>query len=281
MKSCIYSIRFSENIYIGSTKNFSARRSKHLTQLRSGNHHSNRLQRAFEKYGEERIQFEILEECPVDQLQAVEQEYINRLKPRYNSTTDVYCPSRDPEVSEKIRQTLTGRKRDPEIGRKSGNTQRGKKLTEEHRKKLSEALLGRPRSEETRRKISVGNKGKPKSAEHRAKMSEVRRGKKQSPEHIAKAAAARIGHVVTEETRQKISAANKGRTVPQEQRDKLRELNRDQFIAVMCIETGEVFETMQAAADSRGKTRQSLTCHLQGKSKTFAKQHWKLVEKTD
>lgn len=63
MESGIYQIRniINKEIYIGSSINLEKRKSVHFSLLRSGKHHSIKLQRAFNKYGKENFKFEILE----------------------------------------------------------------------------------------------------------------------------------------------------------------------------------------------------------------------------
>lgn len=54
--------KINNKVYIGSTiKDFIKRWSIHKVFLRNGNHHSPRLQNAWDKYGEENFEFQILE----------------------------------------------------------------------------------------------------------------------------------------------------------------------------------------------------------------------------
>ena len=87
----IYQIRnkLNNNIYIGKSKNLSARKSQHLYYLKVGNHHSIHLQRAFDKYGGNNFIFEILLYCESFELDRYEKELIKKLKPSYNIITDV------------------------------------------------------------------------------------------------------------------------------------------------------------------------------------------------
>lgn len=71
--------------YVGSSRNIQDRWSGHRRGLRCGDHHSSRLQHAWNKYGEQ-LAFSILEECPRDLLNIKEQEWIDRLKPVLNTT---------------------------------------------------------------------------------------------------------------------------------------------------------------------------------------------------
>ena len=47
--------------YIGKTTNFEQRKQQHLSELRKGTHHSHKLQRAYNKYGEDNFIWEKFE----------------------------------------------------------------------------------------------------------------------------------------------------------------------------------------------------------------------------
>lgn len=85
----IYQIRniVNNKIYVGSSSIFEKRKTRHIYELRNGNHHSSKLQRSFNKYGEESFIFEILETLnsnSKDELLEKEQEYLDKLKPELN-----------------------------------------------------------------------------------------------------------------------------------------------------------------------------------------------------
>lgn len=71
--------------YIGSSHNVKSRWSGHRAALRRGDHHSVRLQHAWNKYGT-RMAFSILEECSPELLNQKEQEWMDRFKPVLNIT---------------------------------------------------------------------------------------------------------------------------------------------------------------------------------------------------
>jgi len=62
--SGIYQIRniINNKVYIGSTSKFKSRKASHFGHLRFGDHSNKYLQNAWNKYGEEKFVFEILEE---------------------------------------------------------------------------------------------------------------------------------------------------------------------------------------------------------------------------
>ena len=68
MKIWIYQIRNKVNnkIYIGSTNNLERRWENHIYQLKNNIHHSIKLQKAWNKYGEDNFEFSIIEEFNSD-----------------------------------------------------------------------------------------------------------------------------------------------------------------------------------------------------------------------
>ncbi len=87
VRSGIYSITNTLNghRYIGSSRNVEHRWAVHRHSLRRGEHHSLILQRAWDKYSEDVFLFEMLEETSdVNVLLALEQTWMDNLKPEYN-----------------------------------------------------------------------------------------------------------------------------------------------------------------------------------------------------
>lgn len=89
MKSGISGIYKIVNIinnkfYIGSSKELNRRWSEHKSELKHNKHINIILQRAWNKYGIDCFNFEIIEECDVNILLEREQFYIDTLKPKYN-----------------------------------------------------------------------------------------------------------------------------------------------------------------------------------------------------
>ena len=65
MTSGIYTITntFNGKIYVGYSKNLRKRKNEHLSALRNNRHDNLLLQRVWNKYGQDSLLFEILEEC--------------------------------------------------------------------------------------------------------------------------------------------------------------------------------------------------------------------------
>lgn len=101
--SGIYQIRNLVNgkVYIGSSNNLYRRKIQHLNNLRKNRHINKHLQNAFNKYGEACLQFEVLEQCDIDNLYIREQYYINEKYGDncYNINTTVEVP---PNMSKTI-----------------------------------------------------------------------------------------------------------------------------------------------------------------------------------
>jgi len=182
MNSGIYIIRNEVNkkFYLGSTINFNSREMSHYHDLKNNKHHSIKLQRAWNKYGEKNFKFYIFFRCAISVLKDVEQFYLDLYKP-YIHGYNVSNSSRG-YLGELPKQ----------IKKKIGKSLKGKKLSEETKKKISEGNKGKIVSDKTRRKISEANKGKKHSEETKQKISEANKGKK-----------------ITEETRKKLSESHK------------------------------------------------------------------------
>lgn len=79
MNSGVYKITCSANghYYYGSSVNLHSRFKNHISKLRSQKHRNHRLQRLFNKYGEESLVFEIVEYCDPDSTILYEQKYLD------------------------------------------------------------------------------------------------------------------------------------------------------------------------------------------------------------
>lgn len=137
IRSGVYRIINAANnkCYVGSSKNISGRWSDHKKALRKCSHHSILLQRAWDKYGEDSFQLEILEKV-------VELKGLVKREQHYKDLYKSY-----------------DRKYGYDICPVAGNTL-GTILTEEHKQKLSLAHKGLKHSKETIDKISLAASGK-------------------------------------------------------------------------------------------------------------------------
>ena len=207
--------------YIGSAVNIKDRWCQHKKSLSKGNHHSIKLQRSYNKYGENNFIFEVIEECQKESLIIREQFYIDLFdsyKNGYNSVPRAGSNlgmKHSNETKEKLRQSSTGNK-----------NRLGMTFSDESKKKISEKLKGRPLSEETKNKMkgripwNKGGKmsketkekmkGRITSEETRKKLSLSHLGKKQSKETIENRVKLNTGKKRTDEVKKKMSESMKG-----------------------------------------------------------------------
>lgn len=110
MKTYIYAIKnlINNKMYIGSTKSLKSRKYEHFYQLKKGTHHSEHLQKSYNKYGKSNFAFYILLECSPEERKEKELYYIelNKTSNRefgYN----VYEPNEDNfKCSEQTKEKL-------------------------------------------------------------------------------------------------------------------------------------------------------------------------------
>ena len=73
------------DFYIGSSKNVKIRWAQHKEPSRWDKCSNNPMYQDFQKYGVDKFEFQILEEVEIDRLKEAEQQFIETLKPTYNS----------------------------------------------------------------------------------------------------------------------------------------------------------------------------------------------------
>jgi group I intron endonuclease len=167
MNSGIYQIRniINNKRYIGSAAILTKRRDQHYHYLRNNKHVNQYLQNAYNKYGEENLIFEILENVSTDSLRDREQYYIDNcvfelynIAPVTNSCLGI---KRSDETKEKLRKANIGRKHTSETKAKITKSMYGQKrrlgykASLETKENLSNALLGRTLTDEHRHNISI------------------------------------------------------------------------------------------------------------------------------
>lgn len=207
MKTCgIYVIRNTVNgkTLVGSASNVEKRFAEHRYRLRKGNHWNCHLQRAWNLQAGDGFSFELVEECPEDQLLDREDFWMFKLgalhRDRgYNMRTANNVVHDDSTIA-KMRACKLGtrwtedRKRTHALAQSGpGNGFYGKKHSEEARAKMKKARKLQVFSEETREKLRkrmLGPRnhmfGVKMSSGSREKMRRAKLGRKQSPEVIEK-----------------------------------------------------------------------------------------------
>lgn len=194
--SGIYKIVHKESgkQYIGSAVDMYRRRVYHLVDLRKNKHRSQKLQRAWNKYGENAFEFFTILHCDKEDLIAYEQfclDLYGAVAIGYNNSPTAGSSlgvKHTDETRERMRQANLGKKLSPEHISKMKKT-----------RKETIARLGYYHSPETCQKISSSSRGKPKPANteaQKAKISAALKGRPKPPrtkEHILKIAKAKRG----------------------------------------------------------------------------------------
>lgn len=159
MKAGVYLISNNVNgkCYVGSTIHLDQRRKQHFSRLAHNKHVNKHLQNAYNKYGREAFEFEVLEIIDIDDsikenLLMREQFWIDNLKPAYNIL--------------------------PVAGSNLGYHH-----TEETKQKISNSTKGVKKSESHVKHIREGQKGRVLSEEHKAKLSQAAKHRKSQSHH--------------------------------------------------------------------------------------------------
>lgn len=207
----IYKITNTANgkTYVGSSVRMPHRLATHRSHLRSGTHANQKMQRAWNKYGEAAFEFSVIEEVSdPNSLIAREQFWIDTLNPFYNIA--------------KVAGSPLGVKHTPEAIANMVKARKGKSFSPEARKSMSEAAKRRGVAPEVIAKMRSGRANHVESAETRAKRSAKMTGRKMSPQSIEKTRRAHIGKVIPEELRVRWSESRKGRRLSPEHIEKVR-----------------------------------------------------------
>lgn len=157
MTSGIYMILniITGKAYVGQSINVEQRLSRHKSRLNKNKHHNDYLQNAWNKYGEDAFEFNILERCPSDSLDDNEVFWINYFR------TNTHDKGYNLESGGGANKTISPETRMKLSELSKGNqVWLGRKHSDETKQKISEKLKGRTFSDETLKKFSEINKGK-------------------------------------------------------------------------------------------------------------------------
>lgn len=178
MVSGIYKItnNLNNHFYIGQSINISKRWKEHKRSFLYGKTHSTVLQKAFIKYGIENFKFEVLEECPVENLDDREVFYIATLKPKYNMNFGG-SGNAGHVVAEETREILRRK------GREQWDSYDTERKNQIIKNQLKGPKVGSHRSEETKKLLSEKTRdyfrrNNGMSQEQKEKISESLKGKK-------------------------------------------------------------------------------------------------------
>lgn len=246
---CIRNLDDSKNTaYIGSTtQNFKFRWQTHKSRLRGQRHSNSHLQRAWNKYGEDAFDFDVLE-IVADKSIILDREkfWIDTLRcfiPLYN------------------------------IGLVPGKEWSGRKMPKEIKERIRQAtsgknhyFYGQTHSDETKAKISLsvsgennGFYGKKHTLESRQKMSKALQGKNH-PQY--------------------------GIPLTEKEKDVIREANSKEYPALKNLETGEIIpsgKNLSALCREREFTKSSMWKLIAGRIDEYAmrkrRERWILANK--
>jgi group I intron endonuclease len=135
--------------------------------LKRGVHANPMLQRAFNKYGEANMVFEVYLRCGKYECREFEQMVMDILRPEYN-------------VAKNVNKSFLGCRHTDATKALISKLRTGKKLTPEQLARHGQSRIGIPLSEEHKLSISRGNTGvkkSPHTAEARARKSAAQKGK--------------------------------------------------------------------------------------------------------
>jgi group I intron endonuclease len=199
--------RDSKKWYVGSSVRVGERWRTHLSQLRQGKHNGVKLQRAWNKYGEDVwdwIKLEIVSDVSI--LLDREQHWLDKL----DSYTNGYNSMRF------VDKSFLGIKQSPETITKRITTRRANDSywhTEETKRKISETQRGvkkGPMSDEQKKKIAKTRK-ETMSDEEKKACGDRARGRIYTPEQLKNFSEAHKGYVHPQSQKDAISKAMKGR----------------------------------------------------------------------
>ena len=180
-----------DSFYVGSSVNYRRRWWEHRSALKQGTHHCFALQEAWDTFGGDAFEFEVIEEVPDEgDLLLTEDTYLLQHAGRahcYNTATSTQqSPAALPEVRARISASLKAKYAAGGYAPRTGATH-----SAETREKISvkvQAALAAGKggkfipSEETRAKMSTAAKGRPgpkghiRTKEHRRRLSEANKG---------------------------------------------------------------------------------------------------------
>ena len=309
MNSGIYQIKNKVNgkVYIGQAIDVYERRSKHLSALRNNHHFNPHLQRAWDKYGPKAFEWSFVEACPIDQLQEREKYWVEKTNAFYGGYNRTLggdgTPGRTQSLFEREERSKISTEmwKDKETRARILKAHGDAMSSEEYREKMREVstriwknysgekrerILSRIHSPESREKANASLKETCSLPEHRERLTNLAKVSWENPEIRAKMMESKERLRDNLEYLTKLSVKAHERWSKEEYRSTtgvaLAEARKNRTRPVMQIETWAIFENMQIAAESLGKTNITHICDAcYGKRKTAYGFHWRFVDETE
>lgn len=144
----------NDKIYVGSGMDMQKRRREHLWALRNNRHCNIKLQRVFNKYGEESFYFYVLEAVSTHlrDLEAYWIRSLDAVRKGLNITYDTIAPMQGRKASAETRAKMSQALKGLNIGRKH---------TAEAKAKIARARLGTHLTAQAKAKVSAARRGVP------------------------------------------------------------------------------------------------------------------------
>lgn len=295
-KSGIYMLTCKVNgkRYIGQSKNIARRLKEHEYESRMQKR-CYLIHRAIIKHGWENFDKIVLEFCPIEKLDELEIYYIAKFQPEYNLTKGGESGARGYKHSEKSKKKISKFL--------IGNNYGSKKVVNVELGQIFESIkLAAKSVGKTRDAIWRSLCGKTQTAGgyHWKFLSDYNEQEKISDDKpyrksvmcidtgeifpSARAAANSVGvsyALISVALNGKCKTAGGFRWKFANAETPSEDFYNDtRKKSIMCIETGEIFSSMKAAADSVGlKNPASISQIFYGKAKTAGGYHWKFIEK--
>ena len=194
MSGGIYFIKCEANdfTYVGSTKDFEKRFSKHRSDLLRNSHVNPHLQNAFNKYGEDSFVFVKAKELGeyeksyyfyeenlvITNLQENRFPLFNIAKAEggWSHATFEQKQEISKKISDSLKETMS-KLSDQERKEKFGKGKKGIPISDERKEHLSKIWKDRPKSEETKRKMSEAQKSSVHNKEAGRRVGKSNKGK--------------------------------------------------------------------------------------------------------
>lgn len=166
-----------ERCYIGSAVNITHRWQLHLQSLQRNKHHSQKLQRHFNKYSEFDLSFSVLLGCEKEDLLKTEQYFIDSYNPYFNNCkiagSVLGCHWKlSKEICERQSIRRMGHAISKETRNKIGIANKNKIHSKEQNENHNKKIKGYVPTESSRISRSKKMKGMPKTEEHSRHIKE-------------------------------------------------------------------------------------------------------------
>lgn len=159
---------------------------------------------------------------------------------------------------------------------RGGDGTSGRKMSEAEKEYRRQLRLGTKATEATKQKMSATRKGKPQNMTEKKiaqlqSMHDKWRGCRQSDEAVEKIRAASIGRLHSDITKQKISETKR------QHPNHTKRIGSGRKKQIQCIETGEIFESITAAALHYSISKSSIMSCAKQNRHSAGGLHWRYI----